>query len=90
MSLPEILVLFAYGSINFSKNSFRNTIPVSNRLDPDQAHFVGPDLGPICLQRLSAEDNSRLLDKDAYEWSAVAQCMSAPLEIKASLVQASP
>ena len=38
----------------FSKNSFRNTIRVSNSLDPDQArHFVGPDLGPTCLQRLS-------------------------------------
>ena len=33
---------------------------MSNRLDPDQArHFVGPDLGPICLQRLSADDTSR-------------------------------
>ena len=29
-----------------------NTIRVSNSLDPDQArHFVGPDLGPNCLQR---------------------------------------
>ena len=28
---------------------------MSNRLDPDQArHFVEPDLGPNCLQRLSA------------------------------------
>ena len=38
-----------------SKYSFR--IPsVSNSLDPDQArHFVGPDLGPKCLQRLSAD-----------------------------------
>ena len=34
-----------------------NTIRVSNRLDPDQAqHFVGPDLGPIYFQRLSADD----------------------------------
>ena len=33
---------------------------MSNRLDPDQArHFVGPDLGPNCLQKLSADDNSR-------------------------------
>ena len=31
---------------------FFNTIRVSNSLDPDQArHFVGPDLGPNCLQR---------------------------------------
>ena len=29
---------------------------MSNRFDPDQArHFVGPDLGPNCLQRLSAD-----------------------------------
>ena len=29
---------------------------MSNSLDPDQArHFVGPDLGPNCLQRLSAD-----------------------------------
>ena len=44
----------------FSKNSRRNTIRVSNNLDPDQAqHFVNPDLGPICLQRLSADNTSR-------------------------------
>ena len=31
---------------------------MSNSLDPDQArHSVGPDLGPNCLQRLSADDN---------------------------------
>ena len=30
------------------------------RSDQDQArHFVGPDLGPNCLQRLSADDTSR-------------------------------
>ena len=39
---------------------FFNTIRVSNSLDPDQArHFVGPDLGPNCLQRLSADNKSR-------------------------------
>ena len=33
-----------------SKNSFRNTIRVSNSLDPYQdQHSVGPDLGPNCL-----------------------------------------
>ena len=33
---------------------------MSNSLDPDQArHFVGPDLGTDCLQRLSADDTSR-------------------------------
>ena len=35
---------------------FFNTIRVSKNLDPDQArHFVGPDLGPNGLQRLSAD-----------------------------------
>ena len=40
-----------------------NTIRVSNSLDPDQArhyvgpdHNVGPDLGPNCSQRLSADN----------------------------------
>ena len=40
----------------FLKNSFRNIIRVSNSLDPDQAQcFVGPDLCPNCLQRLSVD-----------------------------------
>ena len=46
--------------IIFFENSLRNTIRVSNSLDPDQAlHSVGPDLGPNCLQNLSADDTSR-------------------------------
>ena len=47
----------AVSKSTFMKNSFRNTIRVSNSLDPDQArHIVGPDLGPNCLQRLLADD----------------------------------
>ena len=46
--------------INFLRNSFRNTTRVSNSLDPDQArHYVGPDLVPKCLQKLSADDTRR-------------------------------
>ena len=42
--------------ISFLKNYFRNTIRVSNSLDPDQArHSVGPNLDSNCLQRLSAD-----------------------------------
>ena len=42
-----------------SKISFKNTIRVSNSLGLDQAqHFVGPDLGPNCLQGLSADGTS--------------------------------
>ena len=33
---------------------------MSNGLDPDQAKkIVRPDLGPNCLQRLSADDTNR-------------------------------
>ena len=39
-----------------SKNSFRNKNRVSNSLGPDQTGHVGPDSGPNCLQRLSADD----------------------------------
>ena len=39
------------GKLTFKKNSFRNTITVSNSLYPDQdLHFFSPDLGPNCLQ----------------------------------------
>ena len=43
---------------NYINNSFRN-IRVSNCLDPDQdQHLVGPDLGPNCLQKSSADNKS--------------------------------
>ena len=36
------------------------TIRVSNNLDPDQALcFIGPDLSPNCLQRLTEDYISR-------------------------------
>ena len=40
------------------KKSIKDTITVSNSLDPDQARQnVGPDMHPNCLQRLSADNN---------------------------------
>ena len=56
---------FFHNFVKFKKKSFRNTIRVSNSLDPDQGQqFVGPDLDPNCLQRFLAEDKShRLLSK---------------------------
>ena len=46
--------------INFLKISIRNMIRVSSSLDTDQARQkVGPDLGPNCLHKLSAEDTRR-------------------------------
>ena len=54
------VVYWHFSKLIFSKNSFRNTTRVSNGLDPDQERQnVGPDLGPNCLYRLSAEDGSR-------------------------------
>ena len=50
--------LLIFSKSTFLKNSFRNTFRVSNSLDPDLARHVGPDLGPSCLQRLSADDTS--------------------------------
>ena len=51
---------FYYCAIFYSLDVvFFNTIQASNSLDPDQAqHFDGPDLGPNCLQRLSADNKS--------------------------------
>ena len=46
--------------INFLREKFSHTISVSNSLDLDQARcFVGLDLGPNCMQRLSADYTSR-------------------------------
>ena len=54
--LMFFFVLFFQNQL-FSNNSFKNTIRVPNGSDPDQARrFVGPDLVPNCLQRLSADD----------------------------------
>ena len=48
-----------FSKLIFSMISFRNVISVPNNLEPDQARRnVRPDLGPNCLQRLSAEDTS--------------------------------
>ena len=52
--------LLIFSKSSFSKTSYRSTIKVSNSVDPDQArHFVGSDLGPNCLQRLSADGTCR-------------------------------
>ena len=52
----------------FKIKYFRNTIRVSNGSDPDQdRHFACPDLGPNCLQRLSADDkNASSKKKDKF------------------------
>ena len=59
--MPTLIPSHYYYAILNSLDAglFYNTIRVSNSLDPDQArHFVGPDLGPNCLQRLSADNKN--------------------------------
>ena len=63
----QVVVCWFYSKLTFSKNSFRNTIRMSNGLDPDRdRRSVGPDLGPNCLQRLSPNDKSRHLHKTRF------------------------
>ena len=74
-------LLSADFSQNLFFNSFRITIRVSNSLDPDQAqHFVEPDLGPNCLQRLSADDTSRQRYKHQIFISSIIGSMSSQNE----------
>ena len=62
-----ILINFEFSNISFIIPSHFIIVPyfdaafwVSNSLDSDQArHFVRPDMGPNCLQMLSADDKSR-------------------------------
>ena len=59
--------LLTFFKITFPKKSFRNSTRVSNGLDPDQdRHSVGPDLGPNCLPRLSADDKSTLVRTELF------------------------
>ena len=64
MPLLSSAALF-FPKLYFSKDHSSNSIRMSISLDPDQdRHSVGPDLGPNCFQRLSADDkNSHLQGK---------------------------
>ena len=58
MLFCRLLIFFSKSA--FSKISFRQTIRVSNSLDPDKAgHYVGPDLVPNCLKKLSTDNTRR-------------------------------
>ena len=45
--------------LSYTKNSFRNTISVKQFGSRSGGTFFGPDLGPNCLQMLSAGDSAR-------------------------------
>ena len=49
--LNVLIVCILLKEITFSKNLFMNAIRAPNSLDPVQVpYFVGPGLGPKCLQ----------------------------------------
>ena len=59
LDFPILHILFLHTLLLCHMLEFFNTTRVSNSLHPDQArHFVGPDLGPNCLQRLLADNKS--------------------------------
>ena len=66
MLFCRLLILFSkINSFFLKKKSFRNTIRVSNSLDPDQARrFVGPDLNPSYEQK-------KLEDKESTRCNGV-------------------
>ena len=73
--------MFLSADFFFQKKSFKNTIRMSNSLEPDQElRYIGPDVGPNCLQRLSATDKSRLTamervkcEMDERNWKCIVQ-----------------
>ena len=56
----SFVVCWYFSKSTFSKNSFRNTMSVSNSLDPDQGN-----LGTNCLQRLWADNTRRQRVKES-------------------------
>ena len=64
MFFCRLLIFFTIIFFEKFSQEFRNTIRVSNKLDPDQVqHSVSPDLGPNCLQRLSADSTFKMMAK---------------------------
>ena len=60
-------MLLQYCSISLNKVSFKNTISLSNGLKPDQnQRYVGPGLGPSCLQSLLVDYETRRYQGHRY------------------------
>ena len=56
-----------FSKLTFSKYSYWNIIRVSNGLDPDQdGHSVGPDMGPICLQKVVSRRQKERVKKHNF------------------------
>ena len=71
-AICRLLNFFKKECFFFKKKSWTLSEPghqsVKISLDSDQArHFVGPDLGPNCLKKLSADGTSRIRDDYALD-----------------------
>ena len=58
VTLHDLLtVCIFFSNLTFLNNYFRNTIRVPNSVDPEQdtSHFIRPNLGKNCFQRLLAD-----------------------------------
>ena len=62
-------VCLFFSKLTFLKNSFKNTIRVSNGSDPAPVlGFFRPDMGPIGLHRLSADDKSDASSREKVKY----------------------
>ena len=65
---------------------FRNIIKVSNSFDPDQAkYFVGPKLGPNCLQMISVEKPQARVKRSCQKFMCYLKTKSAHMALGAPL-----
>ena len=83
----QSLVLFS--SKKFSQEYLQRVKQFGSRIPDQVRHFVGPDLDPNCLQRLSAEDTSkqRIFASVFRQYLRGARCMSqVKLEGKVAIV----
>ena len=79
--------LLIFFKISFFEKNLSGIASVSNSLDPDQARAnVKPDLGRICLQRLSAADTSR----QRVKFNKTEACFSYVLEFKRTMFHTVP
>ena len=93
--LPSTQIQLSCADI-FQHQLFRkilSLIPsVSNSLEPDQArNYVGPDVGPNCLQRLSAADTNRQTSADIFQHQFFRKILSwIPSECQTVWIQIRP
>ena len=59
--LGNFIILFCRLLIFQNQIFEKNILGILSECQTVWIHFVGPDLGPICLQRLSADDTEKAM-----------------------------